>query len=152
MTSGTCNRLFVATGAVVALALSHPVAAQNADDSGLREAIRRISFTSAPAGAFGAREVTGTTADDAAAGAKPDSSIVGTVHDPSGAAVTGAELTIKNLATDQVQTQTSDASGAFDVQNLAPGSYQISAAKSGFRDATPPSSWRRPSGCTRTSG
>ncbi|PWT83952.1 MAG: hypothetical protein C5B57_05770 [Blastocatellia bacterium] len=62
------------------------------------------------------------------------SSIVGTVHDPSGAAITGAALTIRNSSTDEIQSKTSDPSGAFDVQQLLPGSYEIRVAKSGFGD------------------
>ena len=80
------------------------------------------------------------------------SSIVGTVHDASGVALNGAELRIKNLASDEIRSRTSDASGAFSVQNLPPGSYEIRARKPGFAMRTPPSSWRRPSGCTPISG
>jgi putative OmpL-like beta-barrel porin-2/carboxypeptidase family protein len=75
------------------------------------------------------------TAADAAAEATPGSGIVGTVHDPSGAAVTGADLTIRNLANEKVQSRTSDASGAFNVQNLTPGFYEVMATKDGFREA-----------------
>ncbi len=60
--------------------------------------------------------------------------ISGTVRDSSGAAVTGVHLTIKNLANDRTQTITSDDSGAYQVQNLAAGSYEISASKYGFGD------------------
>ncbi|HEV3216162.1 MAG TPA: TonB-dependent receptor, partial [Vicinamibacterales bacterium] len=73
---------------------------------------------------------------DAAAEVAPRSGIVGTVHDPSGAPVTGADLTIRNLAGDQAQRRTSDASGAFNVQNLSPGFYQVVAFKAGFGEAT----------------
>jgi hypothetical protein len=61
--------------------------------------------------------------------------IVGTVLDPSGAALSGVELTIRNLATDEIQNRTSDASGTFSVQDLTPGSFEITAAKNGFREA-----------------
>jgi hypothetical protein len=63
------------------------------------------------------------------------SSIAGTVHDPSGAAVTGVALTIKNLANGQTQSTTSDDTGAYKVENIVPGTYEIVAAKYGFSDA-----------------
>src|SRR5471032_1635777 len=66
---------------------------------------------------------------------RPVAGIVGTVHDLSGATVTGANLTIRNLSSAQIQSRTSDAFGVFNVQNLAPGSYELTAAKGGFREA-----------------
>jgi hypothetical protein len=101
-------------GAAVALASSVSVSAQEAP---------------------GAAGVTGAAADAAPADAELTGSIVGTVHDPSGAAVTEAALTIKNLATDERLRSISDASGAFSIQNLAPGTYEIRAEKSGFRES-----------------
>src|SRR5713226_2634557 len=114
ITGGRFNRLLVVIGAAVAFASSVPVSAQEAR---------------------GAAEVAGAAADEASADEKPTGSIEGTVHDPSGAAVTEAALTIKNLATDESLGSISDASGAFSIQNLAPGSYQIRAQKPGFREA-----------------
>src|ERR1700687_5188199 len=109
--SGRCNRLLVATGALVALATSHPASAQGVDHSRIREAIRSISFTNAPAVPSRISEVRAAAADEASADAKR-ASIVGTVHGPSDAVVAGAGLTIKNVATDEVLRDTSDASGA----------------------------------------
>jgi putative OmpL-like beta-barrel porin-2/carboxypeptidase family protein len=60
--------------------------------------------------------------------------ISGIVRDSSGAAVTGVRLTIKNLANDQIQITTSDAAGAYNIQNLAAGSYEITTSKYGFGD------------------
>ena len=75
------------------------------------------------------------SAQEGASGEALASSVVGTVHDPSDAPVSGADLTIKNLATDESLTATSDATGAFSIQNLIPGSYEIKAYRSGFREA-----------------
>jgi len=61
-------------------------------------------------------------------------SISGIVRDSSGAAVTGVQLTVKNLANDRTQSATSDAAGAYNIQNLAAGSYEITASKYGFGD------------------
>jgi hypothetical protein len=100
------------------IGLAAQEAAGGSSTSTLRDAIRRIAATDTPP-----------------AGANLPSSVVGTAHDPSGLAVTGVNVTIKNLATDETRSTTSDASGRFEVQNLTPGSYEISAEKSGFRDA-----------------
>src|SRR5580700_1722399 len=61
-------------------------------------------------------------------------SIVGTVRDPSGAAVTGVQLALKNLSNDKTQSTTSDTEGVYHVQNLAAGAYEITASKYGFND------------------
>jgi hypothetical protein len=60
--------------------------------------------------------------------------IAGTVIDPASVAVTGVQLTIRNLANDKTQTATSDAAGTYTVPNLAPGSYEVVAVKYGFRE------------------
>ena len=62
-------------------------------------------------------------------------SILGAVRDPSGAAVTGAQITIRSLTNNRSQTATSDSAGSYKVQNLSAGSYEITAAKYGFEDA-----------------
>lgn len=61
--------------------------------------------------------------------------IVVTVRDASGVAIKGAQLTIKNLGTDTTLSATSDAAGTYQIKNLAPGSYEISAVKYGFAEA-----------------
>jgi hypothetical protein len=66
--------------------------------------------------------------------AQSTGSLVGTVHDPSGATVNGVQLMVKNLANDQVLAITSDGMGAYTVPNLIPGSYEILATKYGFRE------------------
>ncbi len=62
-------------------------------------------------------------------------SILGAVRDPSGAAVTGAQITIRSLTNDRSQAATSDPTGLYKVENLTAGSYEITAAKYGFEDA-----------------
>jgi hypothetical protein len=64
-----------------------------------------------------------------------NTSIVGIVHDPSGAKVVGAEVALKNLASDQTLTVSSDASGKYSLRNLSPGTYEVTATKYGFEDA-----------------
>src|SRR5438874_7279646 len=59
-------------------------------------------------------------------------SIIGNVTDKTGAALAGVTVTITNEATNTTtKVLTSDA-GAYTAVNLIPGSYTISAAKSGF--------------------
>jgi hypothetical protein len=139
MASERFNRWLVAAGALVALAVTHTVLAQEAGAAAAATAVASAfaGSTEASAVAPGAGKLSeaGPTADGAPADANLAGSIVGTVQDPAGAAVTQAELTIKNLATDEILTRTSDASGVFSIQNLTPGSYEIRAQKSGFREA-----------------
>jgi hypothetical protein len=126
-------RCVIATLAGVGmLATAHSAHAQQAGTlKGPSEGIRLPAVAILPAMALWPR----VTAADASAEANPGSGIEGTVRDPSGAAVTGADLTIRELASDKVQSRTSDASGSFSVQNLTPGSYEVMAAKEGFGEA-----------------
>lgn len=59
--------------------------------------------------------------------------VVGTVTDPSGAAVPNATVTLKNQATGATQTVTSNATGAYRFSLLNPGTYNVSAAAPGFQ-------------------
>ncbi len=61
-------------------------------------------------------------------------SIAGTVTDPSGAVVSGAQLKLENMATKDIRLQTSAANGFYNFTNLLPGTYQISATSTGFKD------------------
>lgn len=58
--------------------------------------------------------------------------ILGTVRDPSGAAVSGAEVRVRNLSTNVSRETTTNAEGVFRVPNLPPGSYEVSVSRSGF--------------------
>ena len=60
-------------------------------------------------------------------------SIVGTVTDPSGAVIPNSAITVTNTGTSQTRTDTTDGGGRFSVQNLAPGTYSLTAITSGFR-------------------
>jgi hypothetical protein len=68
-----------------------------------------------------------------AARADVTGSLSGTVHDPSQALVAGAQVTITNTQTNQSQTTTTDASGAYHFLALAAGTYKISVVAAGFR-------------------
>jgi Carboxypeptidase regulatory-like domain len=62
-------------------------------------------------------------------------SIVGTVSDPSGAVVTGAEITITNVAIRQVINLVSNSSGSFNSGALIPGDYKTRVSAKGFSTA-----------------
>ncbi|MFM2125277.1 MAG: hypothetical protein RL328_1728, partial [Acidobacteriota bacterium] len=59
--------------------------------------------------------------------------ITGTVLDPSGAAIAGANVTVKNTGTSQTRNVTSDNQGRYSVPELPIGQYEIEARQSGFQ-------------------
>src|SRR6476661_3322409 len=60
-------------------------------------------------------------------------SIVGTVVDPQGAAVTGAKVSITSGATGQAISLTTNSSGAYNSGPLQSGSYTVQVSAPGFR-------------------
>jgi hypothetical protein len=60
-------------------------------------------------------------------------SMVGNVRDISEAFIPGAEVTIRNLKTNQTRSTVTTDTGAFSFVTLAPGDYEVSVAKPGFR-------------------
>ncbi|HEY4354142.1 MAG TPA: TonB-dependent receptor [Acidobacteriaceae bacterium] len=62
-------------------------------------------------------------------------SIVGTVHDGSGAVVSGATVRVTNTATGVVSTRTTTDSGTYEVPDLRVGEYNIVISHVGFSDA-----------------
>ena len=72
---------------------------------------------------------------DSLFGQAATASISGRVTDATGAAVPEAPVTIKNVATSASQTVNTDMSGRYSVPDLAIGTYEITAMKSGFRTA-----------------
>src|SRR5579872_7067974 len=114
------NRLMIAGALSVAVVFSGSAAAQQRDStssSALRDAVRRAASAEPTSAAVVAATVP-STIETTPADASLASSIEGIVHDLSGAAVTEAAVTLKNVATHEVLSRTSDASGAFSIQNL----------------------------------
>src|ERR1017187_5294021 len=62
--------------------------------------------------------------------------IDGTVTDPSGAAVPGAQITVTSSATDQVFKATTDEKGQWSILELDAGLFRVSITKPGFKVAT----------------
>ena len=59
--------------------------------------------------------------------------ILGTVTDPSGAVVSEAKVTVRNVATGLERTTQTSADGSYAVPELPIGTYTVSIAQSGFR-------------------
>lgn len=60
----------------------------------------------------------------------------GTVTDPSGAVISGATVTLKNVDTGATQTTVTNNTGAYRFSLLKPGTYQVSVTQAGFQQTT----------------
>src|ERR1700677_5063781 len=74
--------------------------------------------------------------DRALAQGETTSAIVGTVVDPSGAALPGATVTIVGTETGSRRSAKTDDAGRFNFPQLKPGSYSVSAEAEGFQSRT----------------
>ena len=63
-------------------------------------------------------------------------SILGTIHDASGAAIPGARVQIRNTETGATRVITSDATGRYAAPSVPIGPYSVSASKEGFSTQT----------------
>jgi hypothetical protein len=61
-------------------------------------------------------------------------SLSGTVKDPSGAVVPGANVTLTNVLTGAQRQDTSDSAGRYSFPQLQPGKYKMSAVAQGFSE------------------
>src|SRR5579884_1641382 len=59
--------------------------------------------------------------------------ILGTVTDPSGAVISGAKVTIKNMDTGLTRTSETSANGTYSVPELPIGRYSVTVSQSGFQ-------------------
>ena len=62
--------------------------------------------------------------------------ILGTVTDPTGAAIADAQVTVTNAGTSISQRTTTDSTGNYVVPYLIPGIYEVTAEKEGFKKIT----------------
>ena len=60
-------------------------------------------------------------------------SILGTVHDSTGAVVPGATVTVTDNGKGTASTKQTDANGNYDVEFLIPGTYTVSVEMTGFK-------------------
>ena len=63
------------------------------------------------------------------------STVVGTVTDPQGAMVPGAQVTLKNIDTGVERKETTDAAGSYQFPNLMAGHYVVEINQAGFSRA-----------------
>lgn len=59
----------------------------------------------------------------------------GSVKDPSGAAVSGAEVVVRNLSTNQESRTTTNDLGYYEIPYLRPGAYELRASDQGFKSS-----------------
>ena len=64
--------------------------------------------------------------------AQSTATVAGTVTDPSGAVVAGAQVTLHSLGTGIDRGTVTDDSGVYAVPSLQPGDYQLRVTASGF--------------------
>src|SRR5947209_5425546 len=60
-------------------------------------------------------------------------SIRGLVTDPTGAAVPGASVSVRNTETNEERTSSTDATGYYAFPSLIPGTYNVAVQHPGFR-------------------
>src|SRR5437868_14561290 len=60
----------------------------------------------------------------------------GTVTDPSGAAISGAKVTVTNVGTNLSVTTTTDQTGLYKFNELPAGTYRITSEAQGFKTVT----------------
>ena len=70
----------------------------------------------------------------AIATAQENGTITGQITDPSGAAVPDVTITVTRAGTGEVRTTQSSASGLYEIPGLAVGTYNLKAAKAGFKN------------------
>ena len=63
-------------------------------------------------------------------------SLIGSVQDSTGAVLPGAIVHVKNLNDNSTRDTTADAAGEFQVLNLNPGTYAVTATSDGFAATT----------------
>ena len=62
--------------------------------------------------------------------------VLGTVHDPSGANVANASVTLENTKTAVVLTSKTDSNGNYEFVNVRLGSYHVRVESPGFQTTT----------------
>lgn len=72
----------------------------------------------------------------ASRGQEARGTIFGRVADASGAAIPGAQVTVRDLATSVTQTLRTTSTGDYSAVNLNPGTYEVTATMTGFKSAT----------------
>lgn len=90
-----------------------------------------VSFATCTLALFSMISITATYSS----GQTVDTAILGTVTDPSGAAIPNAQVTVTSPATGASHTVTTGANGGYRVAYLLPGTYTVSVQAQGFSRA-----------------
>ena len=72
------------------------------------------------------------SAPNSGAQSAPAGTLHGHIHDPTGALIPGAQVTVATAAGKNVGTATADSAGGYQVRGLPAGSYVIQASFPGF--------------------
>ena len=64
--------------------------------------------------------------------------IVGSVHDATGAVVSGATVTVKSVGTGAERTAVTGNIGQYSIPSLAPAKYEVTIHQQGFSDLQEP--------------
>jgi hypothetical protein len=88
---------------------------------------------------FGVLLVFSTLARTAKAQNVTTGTVIGTVSDPTGAAVADAVVVLRSKTTNSQSKQNTNVAGQYTFVNVSPGEYQITVKKDGFRTADVPS-------------
>src|SRR5579872_1329619 len=67
---------------------------------------------------------------------RTNTTITGTITDPSGAAIPQAQVVAVQTSTGATSSSSSDAAGFYVLTNLAPGVYRLTVQKTGFESYT----------------
>jgi hypothetical protein len=70
--------------------------------------------------------------------AQATASIVGTVHDSSGALVVGARITVRNVDTGFTRSDVTDTDGLYEISSVPIGHYTLSATQKNFKQTEVP--------------
>lgn len=91
-----------------------------------------LVVTLSPSRASSAQTTQTTQTTQTAQTAQNSSALAGTVTDEHGAVVVGAEVRAVSLASGRALVARTDGAGRYELKNLAPGAYQVSANARGF--------------------
>ena len=100
----------------------------------MRFLLRRAPRTLMPVDLLRANVLIGLLMLCSWAAAQTGSSITGTVLDQTGAAVSGARVTSRDLNTGAERTTETDPAGQYQLLSLPVGNYEVAAQRSGFTD------------------
>jgi protocatechuate 3,4-dioxygenase beta subunit len=67
--------------------------------------------------------------------AQTAATVIGTITDPSGAAVAGATVELTDASRHETRRQTANSAGEYSITGVLPGAYSVSAVSQGFKES-----------------